>query len=66
LLERIKKAVEDMSGVVENVDFAADVTIEVNLKKENTSALVEKLTDLTDGRVKIVSAGEKFTGIVSE
>ena len=63
LWERVKKAVEDISGAVENVDFAADVTMEVSLKKENTSTLIENLTDLTDGRVKIVSAGEKFTGI---
>ena len=63
LWERVKKAVEDISGAVENVDFAADVTMEVSLKKENTSTLTETLTDLTDGRVKIVSVGEKFTGI---
>lgn len=61
--ERVKKAVEDMSGAVENVDFAADVTLEVSLRKENSQALIESLTDLTDGRAKIVAAGEKFTGI---
>ena len=63
LWERIRKASEDIGAVIDNVDFAADVTVYISLKKELTEQLIESVTELSDGRAGILVTGEKFTGI---
>lgn len=63
LLERVKSGAIDMGAVVENVNFTSLVEIEICVKKENASSLMDRLCDLTDGKAKMELIGEKFTGV---
>lgn len=61
--ERIKRLLEENKAVIEDTDFAADVTFMVSLREDMTEKFQKSLTDLTAGSVKCSFEGECFRGV---
>lgn len=60
LYERVKNEIESLGGILENMDFGADVTITILFPSENAEAYCERLLDLTSGTLMGKITGEKY------
>ena len=51
LYERVRAELESSGGVIEDTDFAADVTLRVLVEDDASDACIARITDLTSGAV---------------
>lgn len=63
LLERLKKEVETVSGIVTDTEYAADVTIRALLPEEASEAFCARVFDMTAGSVTVETVGEDFRAV---
>ncbi len=63
LLERLKKEVEAVSGIVTDTEYAADVTIRALLPEEAAEAFCARVFDVTAGSVTAETVGEDFRAV---
>lgn len=60
LLERVKLEIEGCGGVVDDVQYAADVALLVSLPAERTETLRRKLTELSAGGITVELLAEEY------
>ena len=60
MLERVKLECEAVKGVVEDVEYGADVTVKVLLPEETADSFAARITDLTGGKTAVKTTGEAF------
>ncbi len=60
LLERVKLEMEGCGGVVDDVQYAADVALLVSLPAERTETLRRKLTELSAGGITVELLAEEY------
>lgn len=63
LLERLKKEVESVSGIVTDVEYAADVTIRALLPEEQAEDFCARVFDVTAGSITVETVGEDFRAV---
>jgi uncharacterized YigZ family protein len=61
--ERVKRLLEDHGAVIEDTDFAADVSFEALLRADVADGFAKTLTDATAGSVECLFHGECFQGV---
>lgn len=62
-LESIRREVESACGVVENVDYGADVVLSALLPEEGAADFAAHLLDVSAGTVEALEAGEQFRDV---
>lgn len=62
-LESIRREVESARGVVENVDYGADVVLSALLPEEGAADFAAHLLDVSAGTVEALEAGEQFRDV---
>lgn len=62
-LESIRREVENARGVVENVDYGADVVLSALLPEEGAADFAAHLLDVSAGTVEALEAGEQFRDV---
>lgn len=62
-LESIRREVESARGVVENVDYGADVVLSALLPEESAADFAAHLLDVSAGTVEALEAGEQFRDV---
>ena len=60
LLERVKLECAAVGGVVEDVEYGAEVTVKALLPEENAEAFSLRITDITGGKTAVKPTGEAF------
>ena len=60
LLERVKLEVENVGGMVDGVEYGADVVISASLLHEEADTLQERLTELSAGAITLTRKGEEY------
>lgn len=58
LLERIKLDIAALSGLVDSIDYGADVTITVSMPEGGFEGLQQRLTELSAGAITLESLGQ--------
>ena len=58
LLERIKLDIAALSGLVDSIDYGADVTITVSMPEGGFVGLQQRLTELSAGAITLESLGQ--------
>ncbi len=61
--ERIKRLLEENEAVIEDTDFAADITFTALLREDMTEKFRKELTEMTAGSVDCLFDGECFRGV---
>ena len=61
--ERIKRLLETHEAVIEDTDFAADVTFTALLREDRVEGFGKELTEMTAGGVEFAEIGESFRGV---
>ena len=61
--ERVKRLLEDHGAVIENTDFAADVTFSILVREDEAEGFAASLTELTAGSVECAFDGECFRAV---
>lgn len=61
--ERVKRLLEDHGAVIEDTDFAADVTFRALVREDGAADFSAALTELTAGSVDCVFDGECFRAV---
>lgn len=62
-LESIRREVESARGVVENVDYGADVVLSALLPEEGAADFAAHLLDVSAGTVEALESGEQFRDV---
>ena len=62
-LESIRREVENACGVVENVDYGADVVLSALLPEEGAADFAAHLLDVSAGTVEALESGEQFRDV---
>ncbi len=63
LYERVRRELEQAGAILEDTDFAADVSLEFLLPAGGTGTLNERLLELSGGTVEALALGEEFRGV---
>lgn len=63
LFDRMKLEVEALGGVVDEVSYGADVSLQLLLPEEKTAAFSARVTELTAGGVLPEPLGERFRAV---
>ena len=63
LFERMKQEVSAFDGVIENVDYGADVVLSALLPEERAEEFAAHVLDVTAGTVEVLEAGEQFKDV---
>lgn len=63
LFERVKRLLEEHGAVIENTDFAADVTFRALLREDTAENFAAALTDLTSGSVECLFDGQSHRAV---
>ena len=61
--ETMRREVSAFDGVVENIDYGADVVLSVLLPEERARAFAERVVDVTAGTVEPLEAGDQFKDV---
>jgi len=61
--ESMRREVSAFDGVVENIDYGADVVLSVLLPEERSEAFAARITDMTAGTVEPLVSGEAFKDV---
>ncbi len=59
-LERVKNAVEDYSGIVENIEYSSSVLITALIPEEKAEDYMMKLTDMSAGTIFSMQSDSRF------
>ena len=60
LLERVKPEIENAGGLIDDVQYGADVTVAVSLLNGQVEVLQNRLTELSAGSIEMVRKGEEY------
>ncbi len=60
LLERVKLEIENVDGLVDDVQYGADVTVSASLLTAQADALQKRLTELSSGGIELLRKGEAY------
>ena len=60
LLERVKLEIEDRGGVIDAIEYGADVTVAVSLLAEQVDSLQKRLTELSAGKIQWIGNGKEY------
>ena len=60
LLERVKLEIENCGGLIDGVEYGADVTVAVSLLTGQVDILQSRLTELSAGGITLVRKGEEY------
>ena len=60
LLQRVKLEIENANGVVDDVQYGADVVLAVSLPAEQTEGLQHRLTELSAGGIVVEVLSEEY------
>ena len=63
MFERARLEVTAFGGVVENVDYGADVVLSALLPEERAADFAAHVLDVTAGTVEVLEAGEQFKDV---
>jgi uncharacterized YigZ family protein len=61
--EGMRREVERFDGVVEQVDYGADVVLSALLPEEQAQAFADHVRDVSSGTVEVLEAGEQFKDV---
>ena len=61
--EQARRTVEDFSGVVEQVDYGADVVLSALLPEERAAEFAAHMLDASAGTIQVLEAGERFQDV---
>ena len=61
--ESMRREVDSFGGVVENVDYGADVVISALLPEERAAGFAAHVLDATAGAVEVLEAGESLKDV---
>jgi len=61
--EQMRREVESFAGVVENVDYGADVALSALLPEERAADFAAHVLDVSAGTVEVLEAGERFKDV---
>lgn len=61
--EQARREVEDFEGVIEQVDYGADVVLSALLPEERAEAFAAHILDSSAGTIEVLEAGEKFKDV---
>ena len=61
--ESMRREVEAFGGVVENVDYGADVVLSALLPEERAAEFAAHVLDVTAGAVEVLEDGERFKDV---
>ena len=59
----MRREVEAFGGVVENVDYGADVVLSALLPEERAAEFAAHVLDVTAGAVEVLEDGERFKDV---
>lgn len=60
LLERVKLEIENCGGLIDEIQYGADVVVAVSLLSEQTAALQNRLTELSAGGMEMCRKGQEY------
>lgn len=60
LFERVKLEVESLDGMVDETEYAADITMRVSLMADKGNTLQDRLTELSAGSIRMKSLGSDY------
>ena len=63
LFERMRLEIAAFDGVIENVDYGADVVLSALLPEERAEEFAAHVLDVTAGTVEVLEAGEAFKDV---
>ena len=63
LQERVKLKIEELGGLVRNIDYGASVLFDAVIPTEDKEQFSEKIIDFTAGKVHPEEVGETFMGV---
>jgi len=63
MFETMRREVTDMGGVVENVDYGADVVLSVLLPEERAEEFKARIVDVSSGEIQPLVSGEQFKAV---
>ena len=63
LFERMRLEIAAFDGVIENVDYGADVVLSALLPEEKAADFAAHVLDVTAGPVEVLVAGEQFKDV---
>ena len=63
LYDRVRAEAETLGGVIEDTDFAADVTLRLLVEDGSSAAFAARITDLTSGVVVPEAGGTEFRAV---
>ena len=63
MFELMRREVAEQGGVVENVDYGADVVLSVLLPEENADSFRARITEVSAGTVEPLVSGEEFKAV---
>ena len=63
LFERMRLEIAAFDGVIENVDYGADVVLSALLPEEKAADFAAHVLDVTAGTVEVLEAGEQFKDV---
>ena len=58
--ERVKLETEAFGGIIRDINFGAEVELEILVAEGQTRAFLEKLTDMTAGTVEAMEIGQEY------
>ena len=61
--ETMRREVTSFDGVVENIDYGADVVLSVLLPEERAEEFIARIVDVTAGTVEPLVSGEQFKDV---
>ena len=61
--ERIRSETEAFGGVIENTDFAAEVTLSVLIGGENADGYARRIADITSGTALLSFLGDEYRAV---
>ena len=60
LLERVKLEIEAVGGMVDDIEYGADVTVSASLLCQEAGVLQARLTEFSAGKIELVRKGEEY------
>lgn len=60
LFERVKGEAAALGGIIDGVEYGADIRLDVSLPGESVDALASRLTELSAGSIQIIRQGEEY------
>lgn len=59
-LERVKKYIEEIGGIIENIEYSSNILITALIPEEKAEEYTLKLTDMSAGTIFSMESGKRF------